>query len=113
MGLEGYRFNLPRVSRYPLNIPESLFNFEELSEGAQHRAFARRQEWLTRNLAEASRMLSKFAITAADVNSLLRSIAEDQTLVHNSYYTDQETIARIADWIAEPNMKSQDDVTCV
>jgi hypothetical protein len=34
------------------------------------------------------------------MTSLLRTIEEDQTLVHAAYYTDDECIARIADWIA-------------
>jgi hypothetical protein len=40
------------------------------------------------------------AVTSADITSLLQTIEEDQTLVHAAYYTDEECIARIADWIA-------------
>lgn len=32
---------------------------------------------------------------------LLRTIEADQTLVHAAYYTDDECIALIAEWIAE------------
>jgi hypothetical protein len=43
---------------------------------------------------------SKLAVTTADLTSLLRTVEEDQTPVHAAYYTDDECIARIADWIA-------------
>jgi hypothetical protein len=39
-------------------------------------------------------------VTAADISSLLRTIEEDQSLVHAAYYTDNECIDRIANWIA-------------
>jgi hypothetical protein len=34
------------------------------------------------------------------MTSLLKSVERDETLVHAAYYTDEECIARIADWIA-------------
>jgi hypothetical protein len=47
------------------------------------------------------------AASPADIQSLLRTIEEDQTLVYAAYYTDDECIARIADWIAaEDDMPS-------
>ena len=40
-------------------------------------------------------------VTAADISALLQTVEEDQTLVHAAYYSDDECIARIADWIAD------------
>jgi len=44
-------------------------------------------------------------VTSADIIMLQHAIEADQTLVHAAYYTDDECIARIADWIA-----AKDDV---
>jgi hypothetical protein len=71
-----------------------------MAKGAEDRALDNRSAWIARHLGEISQGFSKLAITAADISSLLRTVEEDQTLVHGAYYTDDECIARIADWIA-------------
>ena len=47
-----------------------------------------------------SEAFSKMVITEADLSLLLKKVEADQSLVHAAYYTDDECIARIADWIA-------------
>jgi hypothetical protein len=71
-----------------------------MPKGAEQRALDKRSAWITRHLGDLTQTFSKMAITSADISSLLRSVEEDQTLVHAAYYTDDECIARIADWIA-------------
>lgn len=100
MGLEGYRFTMPRVDQSPGSISENLVRYENMAKGAEDRALDNRSAWIARHLGEISQSFSKLAITAADISSLLRTVEEDQTLVHGAYYTDDECIARIADWIA-------------
>ena len=39
-------------------------------------------------------------ISPADMSLLLATIEEDLSLIHAAYYTDDDCIARIADWIA-------------
>jgi hypothetical protein len=36
----------------------------------------------------------------SDISTFLKTIASDVSLVHAAYYTDDESIGRIADWIA-------------
>ena len=71
-----------------------------MAKGAKDRALEQRSAWIARHLGDISESFSKLAVTAADISSLLRTVEEDQTLVHGAYYTDDECIARIADWIA-------------
>jgi hypothetical protein len=100
MGLEGYRFKLPVIEQFPRNFPEKFVQYENMPSGAEQRAMDRRSAWVARHLGDVSQTFSKLAVTAADITSLLRTIEEDQTLVHAAYYTDDECIARIADCIA-------------
>ena len=71
--------------------------------GAEQRALSRRSAWIGRHLEGVSETFSKVVVTAADISALLRTIEEDETLVHGAYYTDDECIDRIADWIAGKN----------
>jgi hypothetical protein len=100
MGLEGYRFKLPVIEQFPRSLPEKFVKYENMPSGAEQRAMDRRSAWVARHLGDVSQTFSKLAVTAADTSSLLRMIEDDQTLVHAAYYTDDECIARIADWIA-------------
>jgi hypothetical protein len=99
MGLEGYRFELPSIARKP-DTEYADVSYEDLPDGAAQRALDRRSAWIARHLGDVSQTFSRLAVTAADITSLLRMIEDDQTLVHAAYYTDDECIARIADWIA-------------
>jgi hypothetical protein len=100
MGLEGYQFKLPVISQIPNNFPKGLVVYEDMPKGAEQRALDRRSIWIAHHLGDVSETFSKLTVNAADMTSLLRTIEEDQTLVHAAYYTDDECIARIADWIA-------------
>jgi hypothetical protein len=99
MGLEGYRFPIPRVEQFPRSIPQTVVKYEDMPKGAEQRAMEKRSAWIARHLGDVSQTFSKLAVTAADITALLRTVEEDQKLVHAAYYTDDECIARIADWI--------------
>jgi hypothetical protein len=103
MGLEGYRHQLPRIERYPSSVPG--VTYENMPAGAQQRALAKRGAWINRHLDNIAQTFSRLVITSADITMLQHAIEADQTLVHAAYYTDDECIARIADWIA-----AKDDV---
>jgi hypothetical protein len=100
MGLEGYQFKLPPVLQCPNDLSEKFARYENMLKGAEQRALHRRSAWIARHLGNISETFAKLTITAADISSLLRTVEADQTLVHAAYYTDDECIARIADWIA-------------
>jgi hypothetical protein len=99
-GLEAYRFKTPLIEQYPSNISKKFIKYENLPTNVERRALAMRSAWIARHLGDVSQTFSKLAITAADITALLRTVEEDQTLVHAAYYTDDECITRIADWIA-------------
>ncbi len=99
MGLEGYRFELPSIAWKP-ETEHATVTYEDLLDSVVHRALDKRSAWIARHLGDFSQTFSRLAVTAADITSLLRMIEEDQTLVHAAYYSDDECIARIADWIA-------------
>ena len=99
-GLEGYRFKIPVIEQLPSNVPEHFVKYEDLPEGPKQRALSKRSAWVSGHLGDVSQTFSKLTITAADISSLLRIVEADQTLVHAAYYTDDECVARIADWIA-------------
>jgi hypothetical protein len=102
MGLEGYRFKTPPfITQYPSHLPEKFVKYENLPRGAEERALAERSAWIARHLGGVSQTFSKMVLTAADLSLLLQTVEEDRTLVHAAYYTDDECIARIADWIAD------------
>ncbi len=101
MGLEGYRFALPSIDTFPSNLPEGLVKYETLPESIIQRALYKRSAWISSHLGDVSETFSKLAVSTADVTALLRTIEEDQTLVHAAYSTENECIARIADWIAD------------
>ena len=99
MGLEGYRFELPNIEQRPVS-KHLIVTYEDLPEAAVTRALSQRGDWIKRHLGDVSETFSKLAVTNTDIGSLLHKVAEDQTLVHAAYYTDDECIDRIADWIA-------------
>jgi hypothetical protein len=98
MGLEGYRHSLPRIEQKPSNVP--FVTYENMSTVVQERALAAQQDWIVRRFRDVSQTFSKMVITAADIDSLLRIVEADLSLVHAAYYTEDECIARIAAWIA-------------
>ena len=100
MGLEGYRFTIPHIEQCPRNVP-AFVKYENMPTGAEQRALERRSVWVAHHLGDVSQTFSKLVVTTADIDALLRTVEEDQTLVHAAYYTDDECIARIADWIAD------------
>src|SRR5262249_2407758 len=105
MGLEGYRFTMPSVEQLPRNIPANFVKHEHMRTTAEKHALVRRSAWVAGHLGDVSQTFSKLVVSAADIQSLLRTIEEDQTLVHAAYYTDDECIARIADCIAGSSCK--------
>jgi hypothetical protein len=102
MGLEGYspRFRAPVIEKHPSCVPPAFVKYENMPEGAEQRALLRRTAWVGRYLGDVSETFSKMAVTQADTTYLLRMVEADQALVHGAYYSDDECIARIADWIA-------------
>jgi len=100
MGLDGYRFNVPMVKQAPSHIAIKFGRYEDMPIGAERRALKSRSAWIERHIEDVSHTFSKMTIATTDISSLLRTIEADQTLVHAAYYTDNECIARIADWIA-------------
>jgi hypothetical protein len=100
MGLEEYRYEFPLVDRHPSLAPSGMVKYEDMPSGAQQRALARRNVWVERYLGDLTQLFSQMVVTASDISSLLYSVESDQSLVHAAYYTDEECIERIADWIA-------------
>ena len=100
MGLEGYRFELPLIERYPSCAPKNCVKHKDMPKGAEQRALARRNEWISSHIADVSQTFSKMVVTATDLDALLRTVEADQSLVHAAYYKDDDCIAQIADWIA-------------
>jgi len=100
-GLEGYRYPLPEVKREPSYMPSACFKHEELSGPAVDRAVKLRRDWIDRHFGDTTRTFSNLVVTASDLRDLLKTIEKDLSLVHAFYYTDDECIGRIADWIVE------------
>jgi len=100
MGLEGYRHELPRIEQYPSSVSGNFVTYEDMPKGAEQRALARRGAWIDRHLNDAAQTFSKLVVTSAEIKLLLRAIEADPDLVHAAYYTDDDCIARVADWIA-------------
>jgi hypothetical protein len=101
LGLEGYRFTIPLIEQYPKNLSRNFVKYENMPAGAQGRALQKRSAWIARHLGDVSQTFSNLVVSLSDIAALLRSIEGDQTLVHAAYYSDDECIARIADWIAD------------
>jgi hypothetical protein len=99
-GLDGYRFELPKAEREPTLACPTFYKYEDLPENVRQRALSNRDEWIRRNFGAFTETFSKIVVTASDLSSLLRIVETDLSLVHASYYTDDECIERIADWIA-------------
>jgi hypothetical protein len=100
MGLEGYRFALPVIAKAPAFVPVNRCRYEDLPKEAEQRALSMRNAWISRHFGDVADTFSKMVVTASDLSSLLRLVEGDQSLVHAAYYTDDECIQRIADWIA-------------
>lgn len=100
LGMEGYRFPLPAVAQSPANFPKEFVTYEDMPAAAEARAMERRNAWIGRHLGGVSQTFAKLVISPADMSLLLATIEEDQSLIHAAYYTDDDCIARIADWIA-------------
>jgi hypothetical protein len=100
MGLEHYRFELPRVEQLPKFRLDCITSYEELPTGVLERAMLKRGDKIVGHLRDVSDKLENLVVTVPDITSWLREAAGNQHLIHASYYTDDECIARIADWIA-------------
>jgi hypothetical protein len=100
MGLEAYPFQTPGIDQRPSHAPQDLVKYENMPEGAEQRALAMRNAWIGRHFGDVTQTFSKVVVSAADITLLLRTVEADQSLVHAAYYTDDECIQRIADWIA-------------
>ena len=90
----------PTIEQRPSYVPESFIKYEDMPRGAEQRALAMRAAWISRHFGDESQAFPKMMVTAAQINSLLRIVEADRSLVHSAYYTDDECIARIADWIS-------------
>jgi hypothetical protein len=100
MGLEGYRFELPHIERRPSHASGRFIKYEDMPKGAEQHALDVRSAWISRRFGDVSQTFSKMMVTPADITSLLRTVEADPSLVHGAYYTGDECIARIADWIS-------------
>ena len=60
----------------------------------------KREEWIRHKFGDVTPTFSNGVVTASDLSSFLEKIETDLSLVHAAYYTDDECIERIADWIA-------------
>lgn len=100
MGLDGYQLDVPIVEQCPSRIREDRAQYEDMPASAEQLALKNRSGWVERHLEDVSQTFSKLVITASDISLLLSKIEADQTLVHAAYYTDDQCIARIADWLA-------------
>jgi hypothetical protein len=98
LGLEGYSWKSPKVRRIPAFVSRRLFEYEDMPLGVEQRALQRREQGLGQQLRVASDLFAKSAM--ADTTALLKAIASDVSVIHAAYYTDDECIARMADWIA-------------
>jgi hypothetical protein len=100
MGLEGYRYELPKIEQSPSYASAGSVKYENMPTAAEQRALKARGNWVGLHLGDVSQAFAKITVTAADITSLLRMVEADQSLVHGAYYSDDDCIARIADWIA-------------
>jgi hypothetical protein len=120
MGLEGYPLRvLPLIDLFPHNVdaavrnliirselrfkswrPEQFIKYESISKDAEQLALDKRGAWISQHLGHVSDTFSSLIVSVAEIKTLLKLIEKDQTLVHAAYYTDDECIARIANWIA-------------
>lgn len=100
MGLDGYRFDLPRVSMLPENAGAAEFVFQPMLPEVERRALDGRSEWISRHLGSAAMVFSRIVLSASEISTLLSEVEGDQTLVHAAYYTDADCIPQITEWIA-------------
>jgi hypothetical protein len=113
MGLEGYRFQLPLIEQRPSYLPKNYVKYEDMPMGAEQRAMTTRNASIGLHFGEVSQTFAKMVVTAADLTELLHTVEADQSLVHAAYYTDDECIARIADWIAAKDDLSSNAIIAV
>ena len=99
-GLENYPFALPHAEFTPAALGAQHVTSELLPETVLDRILSARSNWFHRNFGEITQLLSKMALSAADISFLFQLIERDSSLVHGAYYTDDECVARIAEWIA-------------
>jgi len=100
MGMEGYRFPLPAVAQSPCNVLNVSVTYLDMPAEAEARAMAKRNAWVGRHLDGVAQTFARLVVSPADLSLLLATIEEDLSLIHAAYYTDDDCIARIADWIA-------------
>jgi hypothetical protein len=100
MGLEGYQFQLPKIAQWPNQLGEDFARYEDMPPDAEKLALKARNAWLERHIQSTSVTFANASLTSMDVSTLIREVEADQELVHAAYYTNNECIERIADWIA-------------
>jgi hypothetical protein len=100
MGLNGYAFDLPHIEVAPPVDCAVHFTIEQLSEHVVNRAVEQRGDWVHKKLGGVTASFSAAVLTPAAIENLLKDLSEDLTLVHASYYTDDQCINRMADWIS-------------
>jgi hypothetical protein len=100
LGLEGYEFRTPAVEQRPTFIGANIVKYENMPDAVERYAQNNQTAWIKGHIADISMAFSKPVVTTADALSLLHTIWADQSLVHAAYYSDDECIDRIADWIA-------------
>ena len=61
---------------------------------------AKRNAWVGRHLDGVAQTFARLVVSPVDLSLLLATIEEDLSLIHAAYYTDDDCISRIADWIA-------------
>ncbi len=104
LGLENYPRTLPRVRFTPVGFERVIYR--ELPDAPLQRTLKRRYEGLGKVFRSTADILSKMSITATDMQSVLQAMEADINLVHASYYTDDECLECIADWIVSPRTSS-------
>jgi len=100
-GLENYPFKLPHAEFAPSSLSSACVQTELLSEDVLARVLNARSNWFHRNFGEITQLLSKMALSAADISFLFQLIERDTSLVHGAYYTDDECIERIAEFVTK------------
>jgi hypothetical protein len=106
LGKGGYPFSIAPVSQVPAEVSEHFFTYESLTAEVVGRALTRREKGLGSSTSAITTALSSPDFDPFDFNALLKRIANDTSLIHAAYYTDDSCVERIADWLA----RSEDDL---
>jgi hypothetical protein len=100
LGLEAYPHQFPSVQQQPDHLPVTAVMCQNLNEDIVERVLVRRNQGMAKQIGSVTDILAKKEITMADASALLPDIETNISLIHAAYYTDDECIDRIAQWIA-------------